>query len=89
MDQKTAAMIIVKFLRTVVYMSKVSHEDDTELCLSCGGLIYYGQTYCRDCANFGPCQRCGREIQFSDWAWTGHCSRDCATSYDRDEYRYR
>ena len=83
MDQKSAAMIIVKFLRTAVYWSRVIREadmwdEDTDLCESCGIEVPCGFNYCHDCDHSGPCQTCGREVQFSDWAWTGHCSRACA-----------
>ena len=37
----------------------------------------------------GPCHQCGRQIRGTDWAWTGHCSRHCATSYDREGRRFR
>jgi hypothetical protein len=30
------------------------------------------------------CNVCGRPCD-DDWGWTGHCSRYCATSYDRRE----
>lgn len=26
------------------------------------------------------CYRCGYSLKYSDWAWTGNCSRGCALS---------
>jgi hypothetical protein len=47
---------------------------------------YYGCPNCCDEEDQRrSCHVCGASCDGSDWAWTGHCSRWCATSYDRKE----
>lgn len=91
MDQKSAAMIIARFLRKVVVWNATIREsemwdEDTDRCDGCGVEIPLGHDMCRDCDHAGPCRTCGRQIYMSDWAWTGHCSRACAR--ERDTFPY-
>lgn len=75
MDQKTAAMIIVRFLKNAVALNNVDLGDE---CESCGREAMRGSDYCYACQ--GTCGVCGKDIAGSDWAWTGHCSRYCAVT---------
>ncbi len=40
------------------------------------------------CEASGPCNECGAEIQFSDWACYGYCSRHCAVYVQNQRERY-
>lgn len=91
MDQKSAAMVIARFLRKVVVWNTTIREsemrdEDTGRCDGCGVEIPLEHVMCLDCDHTGPCGACGREIYMSDWAWTGHCSRACAR--ERETFPY-
>ena len=89
MDQKTAAMIIARFFRKVVLWNSFIREEelldaDIDRCDECGVEVPLGFNYCLDCGHSGPCRTCGSEIRFTDWAWTGHCSRACSNVWEHE-----
>ena len=81
---------IEKYRPEPAYYDDDDEDDDDyeqdDCCQECGG---YSTIYCSTCTPDKVifCHACGRDATDSDWAWTGHCSRWCATSYDREDRR--